>query len=96
MLGWEMGSWLGASTSGLESHGSLEGVVDPPLETGERTDHQDPCAEPSPQAFEPNLSIDLPDLLAEGASFLALTVELAHHGVSGVRDDGAEDTSEVA
>lgn len=90
-----VGGGLGASAGGLQTHCGLEAVVDPPLETGQRTDHQNPRAEPSPQSLEPDLGVDLADLLAEAAALLALTVELAHHGVGGVRDNRAEDTSQV-
>ena len=77
------------ATGGLEADGHLEGVVDPPLETGQGTDHEDSGAEAAPQSLEADLAVDF----ADGA---ALLVHDGDHGVSGVRDDGAEDTREVA
>ena len=76
------------STGGLESDGYLEGVVDPPLETSEGTDHEDSGAEALPETVEADAGVDL----ASGATTL---VHDGDHGVSRVRHDSAEDTSEV-
>jgi hypothetical protein len=74
---------------GLETAGNLEGVVDPPLETGQGTNHEDTGAEASPEAVETDSAVDF----ADGA---ALLVHDGDHGVSGVRNDSAENTSPVA
>ena len=73
---------------GLETHGDLEGIVDPPLETGEGTDHDDTGAETVPEAVEADAGVDL----ADG---VALLVHDGDHGVSWVRHDSAENTSPV-
>ena len=77
---------LGAS--GLEADSHLEGVVDPPLETRERANHEDSSAETLPEALEADVGIDL----SGGATLL---VHDGDHRVSGMGDDSAEDTSEV-
>lgn len=92
--GWS--GWGAASTCCLETHHGFEWVVDPPLETCEGTDHNDSCEEARPESRESDLSVDFAHLFAEASTFLSLTVEFAHHGISWVRDDGAEDTSEVS
>ena len=76
------------AASGCEADGHLEGVVDPPLETGERTNHEDSGTETLPETLEADVSVDL----ASGATLL---VHDGDHRVSGVRDDSAEDTGEV-
>ena len=76
------------ATSGCEADSHLEGVVDPPLETSERTDHEDSGTETLPETLEADIGVDL-------ASSATLLVHDGDHRVSGVRDDGAEDTSKV-
>lgn len=83
------------SAGGLEADGNLEGVVDVPLETGEGADHDDSGANTVPESLEADVGVDGLDLLSHGGVG-GLLVEDGDHGVSGVRDDGAEDTSEVA
>lgn len=82
------------SSSGLETAGHLEGVVDPPLETGESTNHNDSCSETVPETLETDFAVDFFNLLASWCVGFSL-VEDRNHGVSRVRDDGAEDTSPV-
>ena len=72
----------------MEAHSDLEGIVDPPLETGEGTNHENTGAEAGPEAVEANARVDL----ASGATLL---VHDGDHGVSGVRHDSAEDTGPV-
>jgi hypothetical protein len=83
------------ATGGLEADGYLEGVVDPPLETSEGADHDNTGTDTVPETLESDLGVDLGDLLADGG-VRGFLVEDGNHGVSGVRDDGAEDTSQVA
>jgi len=82
-------------SGGLEADGGLEGVVDPPLEAGERADHNDTGAETAPEAGEADLGVDLADVGEETAFGLG-GVDLGDDGVGGVGDDGAEDTGDVA
>ena len=77
------------ATSGLKADHGLEGIVDPPLKTGEGTDHDDTSAKTAPDTDRAHILQDLED-----AATSAL-VQLGHNGVSGVGHDGAEDTSEV-
>lgn len=77
---------LGASS--LHTASDLEGVVDVPLHTSKGADHEDPGAETLPEASEANVLVDR----TGGA---ALLVHDRDHGVSGVRDDSAEDTGKV-
>lgn len=73
----------------MKTASDLEGVVDPPLETSEGTDHDDTGAKTVPEAREADSVVDL----ARGTSLL---VHDGDHGVGGVRNDSAEDTSPVA
>lgn len=72
----------------MKTTGNLESVVDPPLETGERADHDDTSAETIPQTSEADSSVDF----ADGA---ALLVHDGDKSVSGVRNNSTEDTSPV-
>ena len=68
-----------------DAHGGLEGVVDPPLEAGEGTDHKDTGAEAAPDAGGAQLGEHL-------AGRLAALGHLRHHGVGRVGHDGARHT----
>ena len=72
----------------MEAAGNLEGIVDPPLETSEGTNHDDTSTETVPETGESNSGVDL-------TGGTTLLVHDGDHGVSGVRDDSAEDTSPV-
>lgn len=80
----------GGTTGAGEADGNLEGIVDEPLEGGEGTDHEDTETETTPDARGAELGEDGTN--TRGGLIL---VELGDDGVSGVRDDGAEDTSDV-
>lgn len=73
----------------METACNLESVVDPPLETSKRADHDDTGTETVPEAFEADAAVNL-------ANRAALLVHNGNHGVSGVRHDSAENTSPVA
>ena len=79
---------MGSLAGGLETGGDLEGVVDPPLETGKGTNHEDTGTEAGPEAVEADAGVDL-------ASSATLLVHDGDHSVGGVRDDSAENTSPV-
>lgn len=81
----------GITTRGLETDGSLEGIVDPPLETSEGTDHKNSGKETSPETRETDLRVDVANTL----TLVFRSVHLGNHGISRVRDEGAEDTSQV-
>jgi len=72
----------------LETASNLEGIVDPPLETRKRTNHEDTSTEAIPETLEADLSIN-------GANCATSLVHDGDHSVSGVRHDSAEDTSPV-
>lgn len=77
------------TTRGRNAEEDLPGIVDPPLETSECTDHEDTGAETDPHALPAQL-------LADGDDGAALSVvELGDDGIGGVGDDGTEDTSDV-
>ena len=68
----------------------LDAVVDEPLQSGERADHDDPGAESLPASLESQG-------LGRRADRRPLRlVHVAHDGVGGVRDDGAEHARDVA
>lgn len=72
----------------------LECVVDPPLETGQGTNHDDSCSQTVPEALEADVAIDFLDL-GHDWGVAGLLVKDGDHGVSWVRHDGAEDTGPV-
>lgn len=82
------------STGGLETAGNLEGIVDPPLESSECADHDNSGTESVPESVETDLSVDALDLLHNGGVGGTL-IQNGDHGISGVRNNGAEDTSPV-
>lgn len=85
-----------AASGGGEADGGLEGVVDPPLQASEGSDHDDPGHESCPESAEADLFVDLSDLVTERALGFALSDQFGEDGIGGVGDDGAEDTGEVA
>jgi len=85
-----------ASSGGCEAHCGFEGVVDPPLKTSEGSDHDDSGDQTSPKSLEADFSIDPSDFGSERSFLASFGVKFRDHGVSRVRDDGTEDTSEVA
>lgn len=78
----------------LETNSSLEAVVDPPLETGEGTDHQNSGSETSPETGESNLRVDQGHG-SECTTIRLNVVKLGDHSVSRLRDQSAENTSNV-
>jgi len=85
----------GLTTRCLETDCSLEGIIKPPLETSECTNHDDSCEKSSPESLESDFGVDLADVFSERSLSLD-GVELGDHGISRVRDDSAEDTSAVS
>ena len=82
------------SSSGLQSHGRLEGVVDPPLESGQSTNHDDSCAQTSPKSFETNVCIDLLNGISDSTISLNI-VQLGINGISRVGDNSAENSCHI-
>ena len=80
------------ATGGTHTHGRLERVVDPPLESSKRTNHNHTRAETTRRKFRK------PDFRRNLSDRLAAVCRLAHlrdERVCRVRDDGADDTGEV-
>ena len=84
-----------SSSSALQSDCDYEWIVDPPLETSEGTYHDDSGHEASPESLESDLLIDSAHLLSDWAGFVTFTVQFWDHSVSGVWDNGAENTGKV-
>lgn len=82
------------SSSGLQSDGRLEGVVNPPLESGQSTDHDDSCAQTSPKSLETNVSINLLNGISDSTISLDI-VQLRNNGICRVGDNGAEDSCQI-
>lgn len=80
----------GSSTGGGQTNVDLEGVVEEPLEGSQGTDHEDTHAKTTPDANRSHLSEDLANRRTSG-----VLVQLGDHRVGRVRDDSAEDTSDV-
>ena len=73
----------------METASNLKGIVDPPLETGKSTNHDDTGTKTSPETIESNSGVDL-------TNSATLLVHDTNHSVSGVRHNSAENTSPVA
>ena len=76
------------STGGGETASDLEGIVDDPLEASKGTNHEDSGTKTLPESVETNVGVDLSD----GSTLL---VHDGDHGVSWMRNNGAEDTGNV-
>ena len=76
------------STGGLESHGNLEGIVDNPLKAGKSTNHEDSGSKTLPESVKSDIRIDLTGALSS-------LVHDRNHGISWMRNNGAENTSSV-
>jgi len=78
----------------LETDQGLEGIIDPPLETGQSTDHDNSCSETSPESAESDLAVDL----LHGIEVRSATLEgvkLGDHSISRLGDEGTENTSNI-
>ena len=76
------------STGGGESAPNLEGIVDNPLHASKGTNHENSGSETLPESVETNILVDL-------TSTLSGLVHDRDHGVSWMRDDGAENTGNI-
>lgn len=83
------------ATSGRETDSSLEGVIDEPLETSQGSDHDNTDGETVPETTEANLGVDTANGSTHGLTSLLLSIDLGYHDISRVRDNSAEDTSNV-
>lgn len=64
------------------------------METGEGTNHDDSSTETVPETLESDFAVDFFNLLTSRCVRFSL-VQDRDHGVSGVRNNSAEDTSPV-
>jgi len=92
LLGSRSGS--NGTTSGLETNHGLEGIVDPPLETSQSTDHDDSGTHTSPETIETDITVDFLDVIHSATTSLD-RVELRDHSISGLGDQSAEDTGNI-
>jgi len=85
------------STSGSETTSNLEGIVDNPLEAGKGTNHENSGSKTLPESIESDLGVDLLNLSSGRCTSLVLfLVEDGDHGISWVRDESAENTSNIS
>jgi len=54
---------LWSSTSGSQSHGSFKGIINPPLEAGQGTDHENSGSQTSPKSSHTNFTVDFGHIL---------------------------------
>ncbi len=83
---------LNSTSTCSKTEGSLKGVIDPPLETGQGSNHDDTGS----QTLDHEVGIS--KLRGNGADGLALVLGLAekgHNGVGRVGDDGADNSGNV-
>jgi len=76
------------STGSGESAPNLEGIVDNPLHASKGTNHENSGSETLPESVETNILVDL-----SGA--LSSLVHDGHHSISWMRDNSAENTSNI-
>ena len=79
-----------SSTSSGQTNVDLEGIVDEPLEGSQGTNHEDTHAQTTPDTHGTELLEDLTNRRTSG-----VLVQLGDDRVGRVRDDSAEDTSDV-
>jgi len=89
---WGMGFRL-LATSCAHAHRGLEGIVNPPLEASEGTNHNHTCAE---TFCREGAKADLVDNRAKTLAFVLGLAKLGDKRVGRVGDYSANDTSEVA
>ena len=65
------------------------------METGQSTDHDNTDGKTVPETTESNLGVDTGDSGTSSLGGELLSVDLRDHDISGVRDNSAEDTSNV-
>lgn len=88
------------SSGGSETHGSFESIIDPPLETGQGTNHENSGSETSPQSSHSDFSVNFLYIFTE-RGFRFNVIQFRHpklsklHGIGGVGYDGAEDTGQI-
>lgn len=85
----------GLRTSGRKSDVGLERVIEEPLETSESTNHNNTDRETIPETTETNLAVDTANSSTDRLTRLLLSVNLRNHNISGVRNNSAENTSNV-
>ena len=73
-----------------ETAEGLPGIVDPPLQTRQRTDHEDTSAKTVPAALPAENLHGL-----EHVDLLSRVIHLGHARVEGVRDQSTEDTGDI-
>merc|ERR1712211_161823 len=73
-----------------QTESNLDTIIDEPLESGKSTNHDDPGTKTCPESLESKVI----DCLSKTSA--RSLVEVRHEGVSGLGDNGAEDTSDVA
>lgn len=83
------GGWHLCGGGSGDAESDFDEIVDEPLGGGEGTDHDDPGAETLPESGKSEF---LGDVHRRSCLFL---VQLGNYGVSGMRDDGAENTGNV-
>jgi hypothetical protein len=86
LLGW-------SSSSGSHSTGRLEGIVDPPLKSGQGSDHENTDSKSSSgESLESDLVVDGSD----GLTLVLGLSELGDHGIGWVRDDGTNNSGQIS
>ena len=84
-----------SSTGSSESYGSFETIVNPPLKSSKGTDHDDSREKTSPKSLESDIGVNLGNLWSGWSLWLSLWVKQRYHCVSWVRNDCAENTSQI-
>jgi hypothetical protein len=79
-----------------QSQRHLETIINQPLKRRQRANHQNPNRQSIPQSRKPDIAINPAHRLARPLPWFPIRVELGHHDVRGVRDDGAGDPGDVA
>ena len=84
------------TSSGRESQRHLKRVIYEPLKCGQRSDHNYPHGEAIPKTRESNIAVDASDGLPSSFARFPVRVELRHHDIRGMRNDGTCNTGDIA
>lgn len=72
-----------------------ETYINHPLETSQSTNHDNTHGKTVPEPTESNFPVDTAHDFSKGFTRLSIGIEFADHDISGMRDNGTENTSEI-
>lgn len=82
------------TTSSSETQSRFPGIIDPPLQSSECTNHNDSCYQSSPKSDKSNILVYLLGVVPHGSRLLG-SIELGDKSISWMRNDGTEDSGSI-